>query len=108
MHYIFSPPLAVISTKERSAEGCSLSPSHLIYFDIMTKGTIGMNAGTIWNIMADKEESPMSFDALKAKTALSDADLWSAIGWLARENKIEINTREGQLLCFHAGRNFYY
>ncbi|MDL2221128.1 winged helix-turn-helix domain-containing protein [Parabacteroides sp. OttesenSCG-928-N08] len=74
----------------------------------MTKGTIGMNAGTIWNIMADVEESPMSFGALKEMTALSDADLWTAIGWLARENKIEINTEAGQLVCFNVGRNFYY
>ena len=54
----------------------------------MTKGSIGLNAGAICNILSDGQY--WSFEALRAKSALSEADLWSAIGWLARENKIEI------------------
>ena len=54
----------------------------------MTKGSIGLNAGAIWNLLSDGQH--WSFEALRAKSALTDADLWSAIGWLARENKIEI------------------
>ncbi|MDL2266072.1 winged helix-turn-helix domain-containing protein [Parabacteroides sp. OttesenSCG-928-G07] len=73
----------------------------------MTKGTIGMNAGAIWNLMADGN-TKMSFEALKVETALSDADLWSAIGWLARENKIEILDNDGSCLEFCPGTNFYY
>ena len=53
----------------------------------MTKGSIGLNAGAIWNLLSDGQH--WSFEALRAKSALTDADLWSAIGWLARENKIE-------------------
>ena len=54
----------------------------------MTKGSIGLNAGAIWNL-------------------LTDADLWSAIGWLARENKIEIdNTSSHPIFC--PGTNFYF
>ena len=52
----------------------------------MTKGSIGLNAGAIWNLLSDGQH--WSFEALRAKSALTDADLWSAIGWLARENKI--------------------
>ena len=55
----------------------------------MTKGSIGLNAGAIWNLLSDGQH--WSFEALRAKSALTDADLWSAIGWLARENKIEID-----------------
>ena len=49
----------------------------------MTKGSIGLNAGAIWNLLSDGQH--WSFEALRAKSALTDADLWSAIGWLARE-----------------------
>lgn len=48
----------------------------------MTKGSIGLNAGAIWNLLSDGQH--WSFEALRAKSALTDADLWSAIGWLAR------------------------
>ncbi len=73
----------------------------------MTKGTIGLNAGAIWNIIAD-DQNAISFDSLKEKTDLSDADLWTAIGWLARENKITIRTDQGKKPHFTSGTNFYY
>ena len=64
----------------------------------MTKGSIGLNAGAIWNLLSDGQH--WSFEALRAKSALTDADLWSAIGWLARENKIEIdNTSSHPIFC---------
>lgn len=71
----------------------------------MTKGTIGLNAGAVWNLLSDGQQ--WSFEALRARTSLSDADLWSAIGWLARENKIEINNFNDHL-TFSPGTNFYY
>ena len=43
----------------------------------MTKGSIGLNAGAIWNLLSDGQH--WSFEALRAKSALTDADLWSAI-----------------------------
>lgn len=71
----------------------------------MTKGSIGLNAGAIWNLLSDGQH--WSFEALRAKSALTDADLWSAIGWLARENKIEIdNTNSPPIFC--PGTNFYF
>ena len=63
----------------------------------MTKGSIGLNAGAIWNLLSDGQH--WSFEALR--------DLWSAIGWLARENKIEIdNTSSHPIFC--PGTNFYF
>lgn len=71
----------------------------------MTKGTIGLNAGAVWNILSDGDL--WSFEALKGMSLLSDSDLWLAIGWLARENKIEIDSSNERLL-FCSGTNFYF
>ncbi|HIX85733.1 MAG TPA: winged helix-turn-helix domain-containing protein [Candidatus Parabacteroides intestinigallinarum] len=71
----------------------------------MTKGSIGLNAGAICNILSDGQY--WSFEALRAKSALSEADLWSAIGWLARENKIEIDNSNSHP-SFRPGTNFNY
>lgn len=71
----------------------------------MTKGTIGLNAGAIWNLLSDGQH--WSFEALKKKSLLSDADLWSAIGWLARENKIEIDSSSRKPI-FCPGTNFFF
>jgi len=37
----------------------------------MTKGSIGLNAGAIWNLLSDGQH--WSFEALRAKSALTDA-----------------------------------
>ncbi len=71
----------------------------------MTKGTIGLNAGKIWNLLEDYPY--LTWDILQNSTYLSDADIWSAIGWLARENKIEIDTSNKQPVLYQ-GTNFYY
>ena len=63
----------------------------------MTKGTIGLNAGTIRNLLLDG--GCWSLEELKKATSLCEADLWSAIGWLARENKIQIKSASSQLAC---------
>ena len=53
----------------------------------MTKGTIGLNAGTIRNLLLDG--GCWSLEELKKATSLCEDDLWSEIGWLARENIIK-------------------
>lgn len=72
----------------------------------MTKGKIGLNAGAIWNLLADGES--FTFETLKKRLALCDADLWSAIGWLARENKIELSDDTKHNLVISPGTNYYY
>jgi hypothetical protein len=49
---------------------------------------IGNAAGQIWRLLADK--GPMLLTQLKRETALTDQLLLMAIGWLAREQKLEI------------------
>ena len=71
----------------------------------MTKGTIGLNAGTIRNLLLDG--GCWSLEELKNETSLCEADLWSAIGWLARENMIQITSAKSQI-AFCPGMNFSY
>lgn len=53
----------------------------------MSVAEIGQNAGIIWNQLNSK--GALSYTALKFSTRLTDAELYAAIGWLARENKIK-------------------
>lgn len=47
-----------------------------------------MNAGLVWNALASGET--MSLKQLKKVTKLKDKELFAAIGWLAREGKLNI------------------
>ena len=49
------------------------------------KEKIGMNAGIVWNVL---NEGPKDLKALKKATKLSEKDLYAALGWLAREEKV--------------------
>ena len=56
----------------------------------MNTETIGMNAGLVWNALNDAEA--MGLKQLKKVTKLKDKEVYAAIGWLAREDKIDIQT----------------
>lgn len=56
----------------------------------MDKNTIGTNAGILWRLMSNNMS--WNYKDLKDRSNLSDKDLWAALGWLARENKIEFDT----------------
>lgn len=47
---------------------------------------IGENSGLIWSVLSDG--SKKSVKDLKKETKLTDKDLYSALGWLAREAKV--------------------
>lgn len=53
----------------------------------MYKHSIGLNAGIVWRILSDNVQR--TYDELKRESGLPDRDLSAAIGWLAREDKIE-------------------
>lgn len=55
----------------------------------MNKNQIGTNAGIVWNVL--KDNNHWEYKDLKAATGLSDRDLNAAIGWLAREDKIDFD-----------------
>ncbi|WP_298649770.1 winged helix-turn-helix domain-containing protein [uncultured Proteiniphilum sp.] len=54
----------------------------------MNKKAIGTNAGIIWNLLNDYQK--WDIPKLRKATGLSEKEIYVAIGWLARENKIEI------------------
>ena len=53
----------------------------------MDKNVIGTNAGIVWRTMTG--HYCWTYEDLKEQTELSDKELWAAIGWLAREDKID-------------------
>ncbi|DAC72678.1 MAG TPA: hypothetical protein DSN98_03800 [Thermoplasmata archaeon] len=46
----------------------------------------GWNAGKVWKILSTK--GPLKEETLLETTKLKEDELWTAIGWLAREGKI--------------------
>ena len=46
----------------------------------------GQNAGKVWQVL--NAHGPLKEEALLRTTRLNHDDLWAAIGWLARENKV--------------------
>lgn len=70
----------------------------------MKKSTIGENAGVVWSTLYGKK---LPWDELAAATGLSATDLATAVGWLAREDKISFLTENGMehLEIYH--ENYY-
>ena len=58
----------------------------------MNKSQIGENAGKVWDKLKDNRH--WEYEELKGATGLSDRDLNAAIGWLAREDKIDFDMNE--------------
>lgn len=54
---------------------------------------IGTNAGLVWTAL---ENSEASLKSVKKATKLNEKDLNMALGWLAREGKIELFDVEGE------------
>ena len=59
----------------------------------MNKVQIGENAGIVWRTLESK--GILSFEELQAETKLDQLQLFTAIGWLAREDKISFNKENG-------------
>ena len=55
--------------------------------------TIGTNAGIIWNTLHEQGES--SIDVLNQETHLQKSQIYEAVGWLAREDKLSFSTEHG-------------
>ncbi len=54
----------------------------------MNTETIGTNAGSVW--VALNTADALGVKQLKKITKLKDKEVYAALGWLARENKITI------------------
>lgn len=70
----------------------------------MDKIEIGLNAGIIWQLLSDNAR--WSYGSLKRKSGLKDKELGAALGWLAREGKVELE-QEGDELYLYLCVNVY-
>lgn len=61
----------------------------------MDKMIVGVNAGKVWQAM--KNQNEISITDLARKLNLSVESTALAVGWLARENKICIQRKEGSI-----------
>lgn len=62
----------------------------------MDREEIGLNAGLVWNALNESEG--LTLRGLKKVTKLKDKQLYAALGWLSREDKVTIEEVEGDLL----------
>jgi hypothetical protein len=53
---------------------------------------IGENAGKVWRILGKNGEVPLA--NLPKLTGLKEAEAFLAVGWLARENKIKLDSKK--------------
>jgi DNA-binding MarR family transcriptional regulator len=54
----------------------------------MNVEVIGVNAGTVW--VALNETNGLGIKQLRKETKLKDKEVYAALGWLAREGKVNI------------------
>jgi len=59
------------------------------------KEKIGSNAGIVWNTLNGKGE--MNLKDVKKVTKLTEKDLYAALGWLSREDKVVIVENENEI-----------
>ena len=62
----------------------------------MNAEAIGTWAGLVWNALNESEG--LTLKGLKKVTKLKDKQLYAALGWLSREDKVTIEEVEGDLL----------
>ncbi|MGI6047729.1 MAG: winged helix-turn-helix domain-containing protein [Petrimonas sp.] len=72
----------------------------------MDKKAIGTNAGIIWNLLNNNEK--WDVPQLTEKSGLSEIEVYTAIGWLARENKIEIEERPNNKHYYYLIVDYYF
>ena len=72
----------------------------------MNKKSIGTNAGIVWNLLSDNQGRTAK--QISEKTGLSEKEVYSAIGWLARENKVEIKDCENGEEDFYLIIEYYF
>lgn len=53
---------------------------------------IGFNAGKVWTVL--DESGRLSLKDLRKQTKLTEKEIYAALGWLAREDKVEIEEVE--------------
>ncbi|MDH8700821.1 hypothetical protein M2138_000152 [Dysgonomonadaceae bacterium PH5-43] len=60
------------------------------------KEKIGTDAGRLWLVLS--EQGPKSVKELKKLTKLKDKEVFAAIGWLAREDKLILEMLDDEMV----------
>ncbi len=60
------------------------------------KEKIGNNAGLVWKALS-KSKGKTEIKDLKKVTKLTEKDLYAALGWLSREEKIKIEEKDKEV-----------
>ena len=71
----------------------------------MNKHQIGANAGIVWRLLNNNKS--WNYCELKKASGLSDKDLNAAIGWLAREDKIDFGNEQTEEDCYFLSINVF-
>ena len=71
----------------------------------MDKEQIGNLAGIVWRTL--NEKGKLSFEDLQRETMLDSESVSTAIGWLAREDKINFDEQNG-ITAFYVFHERYY
>lgn len=58
---------------------------------------IGINAGKVWTIL--DEGGRQNVKEIKKAAKLTDKDLYAALGWLAREGKVALETEAKEVFA---------
>jgi len=61
------------------------------------KEKIGFNAGLVWETLSGSK-GILEIKALKKATKLTEKDLYAALGWLAREEKVFFEENENEIV----------
>ncbi len=72
----------------------------------MDKKAIGTNAGIIWNLLNNSKK--WTVPQLMEKSGLTEMEVYTAIGWLTREDKIEIEKRPDNNHRFYLIVEYYF
>ena len=71
---------------------------------IMEINNIGNNAGILWNVL--NANGKMTETKLKKESGLGSAEFYTALGWLARESKINVEVEvKGSKSCEYFSLN---
>lgn len=92
-----------LTVYKKQSDALFVLKSHSNKTIVMDKHQIGLNAGKIWHLLANNNK--WNYCELKEASQLSDRDLCAAIGWLARENKIDFEQGSGE--CFFLNVNIF-
>jgi len=72
----------------------------------MYKKMIGTNAGIIWNLLNNNQR--WNIAELREASGLTEKEIYTAIGWLARENKIEIEKSQNGDEVYYLVIEYYF